>query len=369
MVLTADCLPIALAARRRGRRWCTRGGAAWPTACSRRACARCATSAPGRSPPRSGPCARGCCYEVGDEVRAALGARADRRARAHRPAGDRARAAPRRGRRRGPRQRAVHDVHDPARVLLPPPRRRRGPAGRRGSRGAERRRRPREPRRGPRGDRGGGAAGGPVAGRRRDRRGGQVRRGRGPRRARRGRDHGGRREPRAGARAQGRRRTRLHVGLHRPAPVAQGEACSRRSCAASTRSRATARSKELGKLDAGLEFLVEVNIAGEEGKAGHRAGRARARSSSARRTAPVGLMTMPPLAETPEDSRRWFAALRELAERARAARICRWGRPRTSPSRSRRAPRWCASAPASTACGTGAAAVIRRRARMLSAAA
>ena len=29
----------------------------------------------------------------------------------------------------------------------------------------------------------------------------------------------------------------------------------------------------------------------------------------------VGLMTMPPLTDRPEDSRRWFAALRELAER------------------------------------------------------
>jgi uncharacterized pyridoxal phosphate-containing UPF0001 family protein len=29
--------------------------------------------------------------------------------------------------------------------------------------------------------------------------------------------------------------------------------------------------------------------------------------------APVGLMTMPPRAERPEDSRRWFAALAQLA--------------------------------------------------------
>ena len=46
----------------------------------------------------------------------------------------------------------------------------------------------------------------------------------------------------------------------------------------------------------------------------------------------VGLMTMPPLADDPEDSRRWFAALRELARRARPARSCRWARPRTTPS-------------------------------------
>ena len=62
----------------------------------------------------------------------------------------------------------------------------------------------------------------------------------------------------------------------------------------------------------GTEVLVEVNIAGEEGKSGIApdalddfVARCPARV--------VGLMTMPPLAETPEDSRRWFAALAELA--------------------------------------------------------
>jgi PLP dependent protein len=60
------------------------------------------------------------------------------------------------------------------------------------------------------------------------------------------------------------------------------------------------------------EVLVEVNIAGEEGKSGIApdalddfVARCPARV--------VGLMTMPPLAEDPEDSRRWFAALAELA--------------------------------------------------------
>ena len=64
----------------------------------------------------------------------------------------------------------------------------------------------------------------------------------------------------------------------------------------------------------GLEILVEVNIAGEEGKAGVAPGELGAfiERSPIR---PAGLMTMPPLAERPEDSRRWFAALRELAER------------------------------------------------------
>jgi pyridoxal phosphate enzyme (YggS family) len=61
-----------------------------------------------------------------------------------------------------------------------------------------------------------------------------------------------------------------------------------------------------------LRILVEVNIAREEGKAGvapERLGEFIARSP-----APVaGLMTMPPLAAEPEQSRPWFAALRELA--------------------------------------------------------
>jgi len=60
------------------------------------------------------------------------------------------------------------------------------------------------------------------------------------------------------------------------------------------------------------EVLVEVNVAEEEGKSGVAPGdledviaRCPARV--------VGLMTMPPLAADPEDSRRWFAALAELA--------------------------------------------------------
>ena len=56
------------------------------------------------------------------------------------------------------------------------------------------------------------------------------------------------------------------------------------------------------------EVLVEVNVAREDGKSGvdpdaldDVIGRCPARV--------VGLMTMPPLTEVPEDSRRWFAAL------------------------------------------------------------
>jgi uncharacterized pyridoxal phosphate-containing UPF0001 family protein len=71
--------------------------------------------------------------------------------------------------------------------------------------------------------------------------------------------------------------------------------------------------KELGKLEAPPEILVEVNIAGEEGKAGV-APDGLAAFIERSPVRPVGLMTMPPRAETAEDSRRWFAALRGLAE-------------------------------------------------------
>jgi len=62
----------------------------------------------------------------------------------------------------------------------------------------------------------------------------------------------------------------------------------------------------------GLRVLLEVNIAREPGKAGIAPEEIDA--FVARSPVPVaGLMTMPPLSPQPEDSRRWFAALRELA--------------------------------------------------------
>ena len=60
------------------------------------------------------------------------------------------------------------------------------------------------------------------------------------------------------------------------------------------------------------EVLVEVDVAGEEGKAGI----APAELGAFIERCPVkvvGLMTMPPYTEDPEQSRRHFAALRELA--------------------------------------------------------
>ena len=60
------------------------------------------------------------------------------------------------------------------------------------------------------------------------------------------------------------------------------------------------------------QLLVQVNIAAEEGKAGF------APDELGRVVDELefdGIMVMPPFTENPEDSRRWFAAARELAER------------------------------------------------------
>ncbi len=62
------------------------------------------------------------------------------------------------------------------------------------------------------------------------------------------------------------------------------------------------------------EIMVEVNVAGEPGKSGV----AIAELDGFLERCPVkvvGLMTMPPLARTPEDSRPHFVTLRRLAER------------------------------------------------------
>jgi len=70
------------------------------------------------------------------------------------------------------------------------------------------------------------------------------------------------------------------------------------------------RARAAGRPD--LEVLVEVNVAREPGKSGIDPSDLDAFIARC----PVrvtGLMTMPPLAERPEDSRRWFAALAQLA--------------------------------------------------------
>jgi PLP dependent protein len=64
--------------------------------------------------------------------------------------------------------------------------------------------------------------------------------------------------------------------------------------------------------DPDTRILLEVNVAGEQGKAGIEPSELPGYLEAA--TVRVdGLMTMPPFAEDPEDSRRHFARLRELA--------------------------------------------------------
>ena len=68
------------------------------------------------------------------------------------------------------------------------------------------------------------------------------------------------------------------------------------------------------------EILLEVNVASEAGKAG--IAPAELPGFLARAPVPVtGLMTMPPAAERPEDSRRHFAGLAELAAEHDLARL------------------------------------------------
>ena len=76
-------------------------------------------------------------------------------------------------------------------------------------------------------------------------------------------------------------------------------------CASSTR--------QLDRARPGLRGAVEVNLAGEPGKAG--IAPAELDAFIERVPLPVsGLMTMPPRCADPEQSRPWFALLRELAD-------------------------------------------------------
>jgi PLP dependent protein len=68
------------------------------------------------------------------------------------------------------------------------------------------------------------------------------------------------------------------------------------------------------------DCLLQVNVAGEDTKSGVPAGEVDAfldELAPLDRVRLRGLMTMPPLAEDPEEARPWFAALRELRERLR----------------------------------------------------
>jgi len=71
--------------------------------------------------------------------------------------------------------------------------------------------------------------------------------------------------------------------------------------------------RELGKhAGAGTEVLVEVNVARDESKSGVLPEELDGFLERCP-VAVVGLMTMPPFTERAEDSRRWFAALAQLA--------------------------------------------------------
>jgi pyridoxal phosphate enzyme (YggS family) len=83
------------------------------------------------------------------------------------------------------------------------------------------------------------------------------------------------------------------------------------SVASDSALRELERHRELARAD--LRILIEVNVAGEQAKAG--VAPEQLGEFIARAPVPVaGLMTMPPFTRKQEDSRRWFAALRELAD-------------------------------------------------------
>jgi pyridoxal phosphate enzyme (YggS family) len=82
--------------------------------------------------------------------------------------------------------------------------------------------------------------------------------------------------------------------------------------------------RHAGAARPGLEALVEVNVSGEEGKAGippDALADFLARSPVGGVVPITGLMTMPPLADDPEASRPSFARLRELAGAHDLARL------------------------------------------------
>jgi uncharacterized pyridoxal phosphate-containing UPF0001 family protein len=73
--------------------------------------------------------------------------------------------------------------------------------------------------------------------------------------------------------------------------------------------------------DERTEVLVEVNVAGEEGKGGIHPARLGAFIAEAAPARVSGLMTMPPFSEDPEASRPHFARLAELAAEHGLARL------------------------------------------------
>jgi PLP dependent protein len=83
------------------------------------------------------------------------------------------------------------------------------------------------------------------------------------------------------------------------------------SVASESAMRELERHRELAR--PGLKIMIEVDLAGESTKAGVPVGELDGLIACS--PFPVaGLMTMPPLSNEPEDSRRWFSALRGLAD-------------------------------------------------------
>jgi pyridoxal phosphate enzyme (YggS family) len=88
--------------------------------------------------------------------------------------------------------------------------------------------------------------------------------------------------------------------------------CVRMIHSVASESALRALERALPQASASLQILIEVNMAGEQDKAG--VAPEQLADLIERSPVPVaGLMTMPPLAEDPEQSRPWFARLRELA--------------------------------------------------------
>jgi pyridoxal phosphate enzyme (YggS family) len=96
--------------------------------------------------------------------------------------------------------------------------------------------------------------------------------------------------------------------------------CVRLIHSVASESALRALERHLPQARAALRILIEVNVAGEQDKAG--VAPERLGDLIAASPVPVaGLMTMPPLSDDPERSRPWFAKLRELASEHRLAEL------------------------------------------------
>jgi PLP dependent protein len=88
--------------------------------------------------------------------------------------------------------------------------------------------------------------------------------------------------------------------------------CVRMIHSVASESALRALERAMPQANPSLRILIEVNVAREQDKAG--VAPEQLAELIARSPVPVaGLMTMPPLAADPEQSRPWFASLRELA--------------------------------------------------------